>query len=318
MATEQLAPRDPPRPRSEITNVIDLIVKATVVLAALLYGCGFLVISIQEFKYGLVEMNPLRPKALAAGTWFLFFIAAPFALVFEQRALKPASSEDERWLRKRSTANLLAAVSALFLGTMISLPFDIGPHPEPKGPSTGALFIAMTLSAAIVVADRWKRFPHPFAVFASSAFSVLVMFCGTRDLFEYNRLSPASIALWFLVFCVVAYVEMSSRSWVLQAGNWKGTIGAGILALGAFASLYYPHISPSWGGGAPIPATIYFRKDSPVSTGRSVSALILDETDSGFYVIGGSDKKATFIPRSEVVMVYYSDDASGTFITKAK
>jgi hypothetical protein len=63
---------------------------------------------------------------------------------------------------------------------------------------------------------------------------------------------------------------------------------------------------------------MYFTKDSLVSPGRSVSAKIVDETDAGFYVIGGNDKRATFIPRSEVVMVYYSDDTSGPFIIKTK
>lgn len=52
--------------------------------------------------------------------------------------------------------------------------------------------------------------------------------------------------------------------------------------------------------------------------GRSVSANILDEVDSGFYIIGGNDKKATFIPRCEVALVYYTDDASGPFVLKTK
>ena len=72
------------------------------------------------------------------------------------------------------------------------------------------------------------------------------------------------------------------------------------------------------GRGAPIPATIYFAKDSLVLPGRSVSANILDEVDSGFYIIGGNDKKATFIPRCEVALVYYTDDASGPFVLKTK
>jgi hypothetical protein len=96
------------------------------------------------------------------------------------------------------------------------------------------------------------------------------------------------------------------------------SLSMGIIAVAVFAGVYYPHIEPSWGGGAPITATIYFAKDSLVLPGQSISVEIVDETDSGFYVIGGSDKKATFIPRSEVALVYYSKDTSGPFVTKTK
>jgi hypothetical protein len=96
------------------------------------------------------------------------------------------------------------------------------------------------------------------------------------------------------------------------------SLGVSLILLVLFSTAYYPQIQTSWGGGAPIPAIIYFAKDSPLLPNRNVSARILDETDGGYYMIGGNDKKATFIPRSEVSMVYYSDDASGPFIVKTK
>jgi hypothetical protein len=85
-----------------------------------------------------------------------------------------------------------------------------------------------------------------------------------------------------------------------------------------FSTIYYPQIQTSWGGGAPISAIIYFTKDSPLLPNRNVSAKILDETDAGFYLVGANDKRATFIPRSGIAMIYYSDDSSGPFIVKTK
>jgi hypothetical protein len=32
----------------------------------------------------------------------------------------------------------------------------------------------------------------------------------------------------------------------------------------AFAVYYYPHLRSAFGGGSPVPATIYFSKDSPI------------------------------------------------------
>jgi hypothetical protein len=117
---------------------------------------------------------------------------------------------------------------------------------------------------------------------------------------------------WFVA------LEMRARSWKLQLGNWYQSLGWSITFLAVFSSIYYPQIQTSWGGGAPISAIIYFTKDSPLLPNRNVSAKILDETDAGFYLVGANDKRATFIPRSGIAMIYYSDDSSGPFIVKTK
>jgi hypothetical protein len=162
----------------------------------------------------------------------------------------------------------------------------------------------------------WKRFPHWIAVFPCLVFSGLVAFCGLRDLIQYRLASPASVALWFMASGFVLRVR--SLPWNYLIRNWKSNGFLALMSITGFATFYYPHIKPSWGGGEPVSATIYFAKDSPILPGRSVSAQILEETDSGLYVIGGGDKKATFIPRNAVAMVYYSDDGSGPFIMKTK
>jgi hypothetical protein len=51
---------------------------------------------------------------------------------------------------------------------------------------------------------------------------------------------------------------------------------------------------------------------------QSVGALLVDESDAGLYVVGKNDKKATFIPRNAVGLVYYSDDVSGFSLAKPK
>jgi len=318
VATEKPVTGEVARSGPDLGRVVDLAVKVVVVLAAILYGFGFLVISIHQYSYGLTEMNPLRPKVLAAGIWFLCFAALPFVLVLEGAAIVSPSPERERWLRSPSTGMLFSASSCYWIGIILSIAFDFQAAKEPEGPSTGTILIVMVVSAAVVFADQWKRFPHWLAVLASLALGGLLIFCGFRDLLHFHGESVASIALWFFGFSYFAHMEMRSRSWRLEAGNWKQSLTLSLLAVAGFAGIYYPHIKPSWGGGAPIPATIYFTKDSSVLPGGSISAKILDEVDGGFYLIGGSDKTATFIPRSEISLVYYSDDSSGPFVVKVR
>jgi hypothetical protein len=318
MATEELVTSNLPRPGPDAGRVVDLVVKATVVLAAFLYGCGFLVVCLHQYSYGLVETNPFRPRMLAAGIWFLGFIAVPFLLVNEGRTIKSPSPGREEWLRRRSTGFFFSSISCFWLGMILGTAFNFQIDAGPRWPSTGTIFLTMAVSAALVTADQWKRFPRWLAVLASLAFGGLLIFCGVRDLISYHGKSAASVAIWFIGLSFFASSEMQSRSWRFQAGNWIQSFALSITAVGVFASLYYPQIKPSWGGGAPVPATIYVTKDSLVLPGRSISAKVLDETDSGYYIIGGDDKRATFIPRSEVAMVYYSDDASGSFVAKTK
>jgi hypothetical protein len=321
MATEEPADAEPTGTGPDQGKVLDLLVKATVVLAAILYGFGFLIISIHQYSYGLTEMNLLRPKVLAAGIWFLAFVTIPFVLVLEESVIKfkYSSPECENWLRRRSTTFYFTALSCFWLGMILSSTvFGFETGAMPAGPSTGILILVMVVSAGLVVADQVPRFPHWLAVVAAIAFGGLLLYCGIRDMAYYHGESVASVALWFIVISYFASIELQSRSWKPQTGNWKQSLFLSLGAVAGFATLYYPHIKPSWGGGAPTPATIYFSKDSLVLPGRSVSANILDEVDSGFYIIGGNDKKATFIPRSEVSAVYYSDDASGSFVVRGK
>ena len=302
----------------DAVRLVDLIAKAAIVLAAVIYGCGFLVVSLHRHSYGLAEPNPLRPKVLAAGILFLVFAALPIVIFIEAKRFRSPSPDCPRYRRTIGAALDFYTLVSFSLGYFLKLIFEIPPLSEPSGPSTGTITLAIALSATIVFADKWERFPHWLVLPASLASCGLLMFCGGRDLFLYHHQSPASIALWFMVISGLISLEMRARSWKLQLGNWPQSLGLSLTALAMFSTIYYPQIQTSWGGGAPIPAIIYFAKDSPLLPNRNISARILDETDGGYYMIGGNDKKATFIPRSEVAMVYYSDDSSGPFVLKTK
>ena len=268
MATEEPAIVEPARSEPDAGRVVDLIVKATVVLAAVLYGFGFLVISIHQYRYGLTEMNLLRPKVLAAGIWFLCFTAIPFVLVLEGSTIifKYSSPERENWLRRRSTALYFSAVSCFWLGTILAgSVFEVQTAVGPVGPSSGTIVLVMVVSGALVLADQYGRFPHWLAVVASIACAGILVYCGFRDITHSHGESAASVALWFIVLSYFAAMETQSRSWRVQIGNWKQSLGLSLTAVASFATLYYPQIKPSWGGGAPTRATIYFAKDSCIA-----------------------------------------------------
>jgi hypothetical protein len=319
METTKPTPENFQPPGLYAGKLFDIIVKAAVILAALIYSCGFIVISLSQHSYGIAEANPLRPKVLAAGIWFLIFAALPFLIVTETRIFRPRSTDsDSDPFRRTSGATIFGCTAAsIALGMLLLRMFEIPQGAEQWGYETFTIVIAMLICMILVIADKREHFPHWLVLPVSLASCALLLFSGGRDLISHRQ-SLASIALWFMASSWFVALEMRARSWKLQLGNWYQSLGWSITFLAVFSSIYYPQIQTSWGGGAPISAIIYFTKDSPLLPNRNVSAKILDETDAGFYLVGANDKRATFIPRSGIAMIYYSDDSSGPFIVKTK
>jgi hypothetical protein len=158
MATNESLPRNVQQAGSDVGKTVDLIVKTTVILAAVIYGCGFLVISIHQFRYGLVELNPLRPRVLAAGIWFLCFATIPFLLVIEyEKAVKSSPPERQRWLRKPSTTLFFDSVSCFWLG-MIFLPaFDTGTDVTVTWAIASIGLMMVIVASAVFVDNRFPR-----------------------------------------------------------------------------------------------------------------------------------------------------------------
>jgi hypothetical protein len=55
---------------------------------------------------------------------------------------------------------------------------------------------------------------------------------------------------------------------------------------------------------------VYLSKGSPVFAGKQVPAKLLDEEDTGFYIVPKQEKRAIFLPRSAVALIYFPDRPS--------
>lgn len=129
----------------------------------------------------------------------------------------------------------------------------------------------------------------------------------------------SAIALWMLGIGIICLYEMADRSWKFKLGDWPRSLIFLLIALLVFATIYYPHIKSSWGGGAPIRVSLTFTKDSVVLANQRIDCLLIDETDSGFYVVGNGDQHATFIPRGSVGLIHFADgEKKSSFTSKEK
>jgi hypothetical protein len=299
---------------------VELISKSLAALAIVLYGCGFLITSIHEFSYGFVETNPFRPRIASAGAWFILFMAIPLAIARGMLKHRHLWEGKEKWWQNTGAILYAYYVACMFFGPAFFWMFDFYVVPTWASPPSDMWKVALGLVAFLVllVLCIWKRVPWYMSATASIILVGQYILYAANDLFLLGRFQFSAIWLWFFTIGIIALFEMRVRSWRPKLGDWAQTVFLILGALLIFASYYYPHIKSSWGGGAPIPITIYFTKDSTIMPNQSVGALLVDESDAGLYVVGKSDKRATFIPRSAIGMVYYSDDISGFSLAKPK
>jgi hypothetical protein len=303
MEQEEARPSQPKGLPPVVGITLDVLSKSVAAFAIVLYGCGFLITSIHQFSYGFTESSPLRPRIASAGAWFIVFVAIPIAFEMEHRRLKGGTENHQRWLRSPATIMFFDCVLSMFFGLCFGVVFKPETDYVAANPiwTAGTAVLLSVVVGVLVVLGQWERFPKSVALVASMVLVGYLSVYGGREALIYHCSTPAAIMFWFLYAGILfnpgnlINQERWLGSWKLWAhGSWPQSISLAILGLFIFASFYYPHIKSSWGGGAPIPVTIYFTKDSTIMPSQSVGALLVDESDAGLYVVGKNDKEATF------------------------
>jgi hypothetical protein len=300
---------------------IDSVSKAVAVCIALLYVSGFLITSLHDFNYGFLDMNPLRPRILAAGGWFLVFLIIPLSLVTALTKHKLWNKPDEGWFKLAGlgiayyTSSRLILIGANFV-------FDFDKAVIDRG-HLWQIWAAILVCSFIVIGGlafsvSRTKITKKILTVATCVFLAFFLLFGADALFSPNRFHLSAITLWMMWIGVLSYWEMNARSWKLTIGSWPQSLVFLLAVLAVFAIKYYPHIKSSWGGGTPIPVTITLTKDSPVLANQRVICLLIDETDLGFYVIGNNDKYATFLPRGSVALMRFSDSNEPSIFTPNK
>ena len=58
-------------------SYVESITRATTALLVLMYGLGFLILSVYEARYGIMQFNPLRTRTFLVGFVFIALAALP-------------------------------------------------------------------------------------------------------------------------------------------------------------------------------------------------------------------------------------------------
>jgi hypothetical protein len=183
--------------------------------------------------------------------------------------------------------------------------------------------LAVFVGYCVILAIRSEERTANTIKWAIAVVSVLyVSGSGFYDLFKYHAVTISAIFLWYLlVGSSFGFMFNQLRARSTLENLTRGVpfiVSQLLLTLSCFGSAYYPNIKSTWGGGAPVPITILFTKVSPILPGQYLSTRLLDESEAGLYIAGKGEKSASFIPRTEIASITYSDSPSAELQAKPK
>jgi hypothetical protein len=88
--------------------------------------------------------------------------------------------------------------------------------------------------------------------------------------------------------------------------NWLNTATQLLIPLLAYSTFIYPHVRGAFGGGDPTLGQIFLTTAINNDPAKQFTASIIDETDTGFYVIQNNHKNVQYIPRSLVSSIEFN------------
>ena len=284
-----------------LKDQLEVLAKGAAALLVIFYILGFLVVSAANYKHGIMNFGLFRVRVVSAGVLAALFSGAAFWLwegIFGFRIrVKPDAS---------LTPPLSVKILAFLLGVRFTSAF-LGSFAMEEPPSVFATWrIALYLLITVVIAipARNKKYP---VWFSGVCWGMIVIFGAAEARFQWKA-GPDYVFLWFLFFALMAEGTKSSFKQVttFRDVNWiMLTTDIAIIPI-VFGLLLFEKIPPRFGGGKPVPVVFQFSVTSPIDGAMKDKFWLLDEGDSGFYVLQApEDKKGIFLPRSSIAAIYY-------------
>jgi hypothetical protein len=280
---------------------IDVITKATALVALLIYACGFLVVTLHLSAFGFVEVNPLKPRVVTAGAYFLAAVFVPTYLAYVIIRIDGITDRNTRRAALFSSI-LFYYVTCQLIGDTLLVWLS-------GSKDYGEILVFMFLMIPwLIGARKIVTKVHPNLVVATSILFVIFLLARSGILIHRHRWDGA-IELWFfLVGLEGRWNILLFRKSKEERLKFPLIVIVGLPLLFVFATVFYPRINSAWGGGSPLPVTLCFSKDSALMPSGELEVQLIDESDLGLYVLVKQDKRAVFIPRTSITLIRFSEE----------
>src|SRR6266851_5384767 len=180
MATTAVTPQE-----SLPQKLFGLSVKHAAVIFAIIYGTGFLVLSIHHSRFGVETIEPFKPKVFSAGLLFAVFAGVPCIAMARSLALFGLRRPSIRVVEGKGAKYIwlawvldfwLVAVGLRMGSAILFAPFELGPR-YPAGWVLYIIYCAVAAVAFVWFTDL-NRWPLRTTVinFIFFAFGVFIVF----------------------------------------------------------------------------------------------------------------------------------------------
>jgi hypothetical protein len=304
--------------KMKVSELLDAISKITVAGLLALYACGFVIISISNAEYGFTEVNPLRARILGAGALFAALTAAPLMIAHTFFPRREIADAEQRYARNIvAVTRYLLKCNSYVLPLMLIYAASVAPAQATKTFWKWSVFIfIMILLVSLSHFIEWgdKAYTkHPRKVMIVGSVLLLFFFVWLFVEKTDNRFF-VELETWFFGVGLLIAIDRwtfwkgaGRRMSEWSAQNWSALLLLMFPMLFYFARVVYPMIQPSWGGGSPTRVIVYFSKDSRILPNQQFEGALIDESDSGMYVVKRGERQAIFIPRQAVSALYFAD-----------
>jgi hypothetical protein len=284
MATAPTAAQQP-----SIRELFGLTLKHAAVIFAVIYGIGFLVLSIHHARFGMEMTEPFKPKVFSAG--ILFVVLAGVPCVAMARSLHMFG------LRKARTY-IVEGKGKAFIGLTKVLDFwviavglrfatsDLFVGDDLFSRSPGLWVVSIYL-AALFIALVWLADLNRSPV-RTVILSLLLFALGVAAVFKYNSHELFVQVVWFYSVGLAFLWLHSLRNLMPEMAttlDWErqGFAVLGIVAF--FAVSVYGHIRSGYGGGAPVRIDMTFARPTSFSSNKTDGGFLMDQDSEGYYIV---------------------------------
>jgi cation transporter-like permease len=307
------APRSTPK---NATAFLESLSKALALGLVVTYLLGFIIVSLHNEAYGFTELNPFKVRILSAGALFVFLTLLPVIgarQTFRRLLDKNTNLKPEQKLSRGAVRSVVFATGAYFFANGLLPLYVLSPDILKLGPDT-PLFLKvgapLLLGALLFIPwgkHNYMRYPTLTAVLGFLFVLSLVAWIAWKAGGIYVT---QKLALWFFLVGIISlFIQymFGNHQWSGDPYGIAMHIVPLIGAIFVFANFVYPNIKPSWGGGGALHVVVFLSPESRIHPGEQIEADLLDESDSGVYLIQGNQKQAMFIPRSAIVGLQFAD-----------
>ncbi|MBZ5644008.1 MAG: hypothetical protein LAO19_14700 [Acidobacteriia bacterium] len=305
----------------ELKDRLDLTARVGAIALIALYGAGYLVVSIHNAWYGIVEFGLFRTRLISAGIVFAIFFAIPFletCKIYGLFWIEPwksksfgqetvfASSPFWRWSSKLFSF-FVATWAISFVLRSLLVNYDA--ESQISRWSYVAFVVPIVVSIGVgwgILRNKIIGIIFTILAFVSIALSVIGLIRSKEFVFVALIVWFASVG-WFTHEIHDPIREPAK----LRDVRWDIVVVNIVSVFTIFGAWIYPKIHSEFGGGRPSPVVLQFVGTSPIDSSVKMDVWLVDETDSGYYFVQKvEDRKAIFVPRSLISAVYFQSDKS--------